>query len=55
MIIYKPGLIIGRDNDFRLGEKIASYIPGISKINASELALAIFKHALSFEPNQFEP
>ena len=35
LIIYKPGLIVDRENDFRLGEKLASYIPGIAKINAS--------------------
>ena len=37
LTIYKPGLIINRQNDFRLEEAIASHIPYISKIDAADL------------------
>ena len=38
LVIYKPGLITERENDFRFGEKFAGYIPCISKINSAQLA-----------------
>ncbi len=36
--ILKPGLLLGRDNDARIGEKIFSYVPFISKINVKQVA-----------------
>jgi len=45
LVIYKPGLITERENDFRFGEKFAGYIPCISRISSAQLAKAILTHA----------
>lgn len=39
--IFRPGLITGRDNDSRIGEKIFSFVPFIPKISSPNLAKAI--------------
>ena len=43
--VFKPGLLIGRDNDSRFGEKVASCIPFIDKITTQNLAKAILNEA----------
>mmetsp|Transcript_18133 Transcript_18133/g.30980 ORF Transcript_18133/g.30980 Transcript_18133/m.30980 type:complete len:96 (+) Transcript_18133:448-735(+) len=46
MAIYKPGLLLNRDNDFRVGEKLASFIPFVdTKIESADLAKAMLSHA----------
>ena len=39
--IYKPGLLLNRDNDDRFGEKVGSYIPFITKIESSDVGLCM--------------
>ena len=46
LVIYKPGLITERDNDFRFGEKFAEFIPFIDKISSPELAKTMLDHAI---------
>ena len=47
LVLYKPGLITDRDNDFRLGEKIGEFVPFIDKISAAKLASSMPCSALS--------
>ena len=35
--IYQPGLLTNRDNDFRFGEWLGSWVPFISKISGADL------------------
>ena len=44
--IYQPGLIEDRDNDFRIGEKIFSRVPFISKISSRDLGLSFLNQAI---------
>ena len=46
LIIMKPGLITDRDNDFRFGEALGSWVPFINKISGIDLAKSIFYHSL---------
>lgn len=46
LVIYKPGLITDRDNDFRLGEKIGEFVPFIDKISAANLANSMLLHSI---------
>lgn len=39
--IFRPGVILDRDNDDRLGEKIVQYVPFIDKIKSVDLAYSI--------------
>lgn len=39
--IHRPGVLLHRDNDSRIGEKIASIIPFIAKIEASDFAKSL--------------
>ena len=48
LTIFRPGLIKERDGDKRLGEKIAGWIPFISKISGEELGRSIYEHAIAF-------
>lgn len=45
--ISKPGLLLNRDNDSRIGEKIGSVIPFITKIESSDVGLAMLDHAIT--------
>ena len=45
--VFKPGVLVGRDNDSRCGEKLASWIPFIDKITTKDLATGIIKEAES--------
>ena len=51
LTIYQPGLIESRRNDFRLSEKIASFIPFIDKITAANLGEAILLHTFNICTN----
>ena len=44
--IYKPGLLLNRDNDDRMGEKIGAYIPLITKIESSDVGLCMLDQAI---------
>lgn len=41
--VLRPGIILDRDNDSRLGEKIVRYVPFLDKITSKNLAEAIIK------------
>ena len=43
--VYRPGIILNRDNDYRFGEKLASWIPFIDKIKSSDIAKGMIKDA----------
>ena len=42
----KPGLLLNRDNDYRLVEKICAWIPFVSKVQASDVARAMVQHTI---------
>ena len=44
--IYRPALLLNRDNDKRLGESIGSMIPFIPKIESKDVAKAIISHCM---------
>lgn len=44
--LFRPGLIADRGNDFRLHEKIASWIPFLTKITCVHLGEAILLHSI---------
>ena len=46
LAIHRPGLLEDRDNDKRIGEKILSVIPFITKIPSSDMGLAMLDHAI---------
>ena len=46
LTIYRPGLLTNRRNDERLGEKILSYIPFITKIESRDLGAAMVERAV---------
>ena len=46
LTIYRPGLLDNRRNDDRLGEKILSYIPFITKIESRDMGAAMVEGAL---------
>ena len=39
--ILRPGIILNRENDDRLGEKIIAYIPFLPKITSKDIAMAM--------------
>ena len=54
LAIYKPWLLLNRDNDSRVGEKIGSFIPFISKIESSDVGLAMLDHAIKASLNRVD-
>ncbi len=46
--IFRPGMLLGRRNDSRLGEKIAAYIPFIPKVEVGTLAANMVKDAENY-------
>lgn len=44
--IYRPGLLLNRRNDSRVGEKIGSWIPFITKIESADMGKAMVEHAV---------
>eukprot|EP00347_Sterkiella_histriomuscorum_P007746 403347714 len=53
--IYRPGVLLNRDNDFRIGEKIIGWVPFISKIQSSDVGKVMLEQAvLSKSQNQVE-
>jgi len=45
-VALRPGLLLNRDNDKRLGEKILSWIPLITRIQSSQLGKVMLDHAV---------
>ena len=52
--ILRPGIIINRDNDDRLGEKIVSYIPFLPKISSKDIAMAMLVDDLEYQKGKKE-
>ncbi|CDW73733.1 UNKNOWN [Stylonychia lemnae] len=55
--IYRPGLLLNRDNDARIGEKIGSWVPFLAKIESRDVAQVILEYAIqakSTEPKDYE-
>ena len=52
LMISKPGLLVGRDNDKRIGEKIGEFIPFIPKIESADMGLAMLDHAIKSTQNK---
>jgi uncharacterized protein YbjT (DUF2867 family) len=52
LALYKPGLLLNRDNDSRIGEKIGSVIPFISKIESSDVGICMLDHAIKSSQNR---
>lgn len=46
LTIFQPGLLLNRRNDERIGEKIGSWVPFISKIEARDMGRAMLEHAI---------
>ena len=46
LAIYKPGLLLNRDNDNRIGEKIGSFVPFIPKIESADVGLCMLDKAI---------
>ena len=47
--ILRPGIILNRDNDDRIGEKIIGYIPFLPKITSKDIAKAMLIDDLRFQ------
>ncbi len=46
LAIYKPGFLLNRDNDERIGEKIFSHVPFITKIESADVGFAMLDIAI---------
>ena len=47
LTIYRPGLLLNRRNDNRIGEKIGSWVPFITKIESADMGKAMVEHAVA--------
>ncbi len=47
--IFKPGMLLNRDNDMRIGEKFASWIPFAPKIDVKVLARAMYLNDIQYQ------
>ena len=52
--ILKPGIILNRDNDDRLGEKVIAYIPFLPKITSKDIAMSMLVDDLEYQRGQKE-
>ena len=52
--IFKPGIILNRDNDDRIGEKIIGYIPFLPKITSKDIAMSMLVDDLDYQKGQKE-
>lgn len=52
--IFRPGVILDRDNDDRFGEKMLKFVPFIDKIKCRDLAQAILNEDLNVHFNVIE-
>jgi hypothetical protein len=47
LTIYRPGLLLNRRGEYRFGEKCASWVPGISKIESADMGKAMIEKAVA--------
>lgn len=52
--ILRPGIILNRENDDRLGEKIIAYIPFLPKISSKDIAMAMLVDDLDYQQGKKE-
>ena len=52
--ILRPGLIMNRDNDDRIAEKVATYIPFLPKITSKNIAMAMLVDDLEYQKGKKE-
>ena len=52
--ILRPGIILNRDNDDRLGEKVIAYIPFLPKITSKDIAMSMLVDDLEYQRGQKE-
>lgn len=50
--IFRPGAILDRDNDHRLGEAMLKFVPFIDKIRSTNLARAIYNESIAFHNSE---
>ena len=50
--IMKPGIILNRDNDDRLGESILKYIPFMDKIAAKDIGKAMMLDDIAYQKGE---
>ena len=48
LVIFRPGLLTDRNNDFRVGEKLLGYVPCVPKCDAKELGKGMLAHSIEF-------
>ena len=48
----KPGIILNRDNDYRLGESIIKYIPFMDKIAAKDIGKAMMLDDIAYQKGE---
>ena len=47
--IFRPGIILDRDNDSRLGESIIAYVPFLPKISSKNIAKSMFLDDIEYQ------
>ena len=52
--IFRPGIILNRDNDDRLGEKVIAYIPFLPKITSKDIAMSMLVDDLEYQRGKKE-
>ena len=52
--ILRPGIILNRENDDRLGEKIIAYIPFLPKITSKDIAMSMLMDDLEYQQGKKE-
>ena len=52
--ILRPGIILNRENDDRIGEKIIAYIPFLPKITSKDIAMAMLVDDLDYQQGKKE-
>jgi len=50
--VFHPGILLDRENDKRFGESLSKWVPFTTKINASDVAYAMFTIDLKFNNNK---
>ena len=48
LTIFRPGLLLNRNSDFRISEFLAKFIPFTAKIKTSELATTMIRYGINF-------
>jgi len=50
--IFRPGIILDRDNDSRIGEKIIAYVPFLPKISSKNIAKSMYLDDIAYHSNE---